>query len=313
MGNEEKKGKERLADIWQKASVVGKDLGKKVADGVQTGTKSLMESAQNTSYSLKMKKYNPVFPKQYKSREFNIPDVIAIASDVDRRTVDVCEGAIGWMNIENGLEILYLYVDFIPKSGLNFIPNAVCGEIYYVDRFQPGRYLRVDCVFSKAHEEKLAELEHIAYSLGAKSCSIEIMESKSASEMLQKKGSLKLSTTKGLGNSSIESNYSQQNTSKLSGKTTSHFEGSGEPKQPKLKWFAHDDNIQRLIEMRLDSKHTITSKVLELEGASSATMSQSVAKSIDLAIAKIGGKVNIHLENRAAEEHYSKLIYSLEF
>ena len=299
--------------MWQKASGVGKDLGKKVADSVQTGTKSLMESAQNTSYSLKMKKYNPVFPKQYKSKEFKVPDVVAIANDVDRRTVEVCEGAIGWMDVESGLEILYLYVDFIPKSGLNFIPNAVCGEIYYVDRFQPNRFLRVDCVFSKAHEEKLAELEHIAYSLGAKSCSIEIMESKSASEMSQKKGSLKFSMTKGASNSGFEANHSQQNTSRLSGKTTSHFEGIGESKQPKLKWFAHDDNIKRLIEMRLDSEHTITSKVLELEGASSATMSQSVAKSIDLAIAKIGGKVNIHLENRAAEEYYSKLVFSVEF
>ena len=74
MGNEEKKGKERLADIWQKASVVGKDLGKKVADGVQTGTKSLMESAQNTRYSLRMRMYNPVFPKQYKSKNFNRQD-----------------------------------------------------------------------------------------------------------------------------------------------------------------------------------------------------------------------------------------------
>lgn len=312
MKNDENK-KERLSDIWQKASVIGKDIGKKVADGVQTGTKTLVESAQSTSYSWRMKKYNPVFLKQYRCKDFTYPNMIAIVSDIDRRTVDVCEGAIGWMDSENGVEVLCLYDEFIPKSGIEFIPSAVRGDIYYVDRFQPKRYIRVDCVFSKAHEEKLAELEYIAYSLGAKSCSVEIVEMSSELESSQKKLGAKLNLTKGSTAEGIENSNSRKSTSKMSGKTTSYFEGSNQPKIPNLKWFAHDDSIRRLIEMRCDQEHTIKSKVLELEGASSATMSQSTARSVDLAIAKIGGKVNMRMEHKAAEEHYSKLIYSVEF
>jgi len=59
---------------------------------------------------------------------------------------------------------------------LDFVPAAICDEIYYVDAHDKKRFIKLDRVFQQSHEERLAELEHIAYSLGAKYCSIEIEE-----------------------------------------------------------------------------------------------------------------------------------------
>ena len=83
---------------------------------------------------------------------------------------------------------------------------------------------------------------------------------------------------------------------------------------PNLKWFSHDDNIKRLIDMRCGGENTIKSETLELSGSSSATMSKKTASSIDQAVDKIGGVGgNYAMEQKADRESQSKLIYIIEF
>jgi hypothetical protein len=52
---------------------------------------------------------------------------------------------------------------------------------------------------------------------------------------------------------------------------------------------------------------------LELEGSSSATMSQKTACSIDASLKKIGNKSNVTMEKQAVKENTSKLIFEIEF
>ena len=265
-----------------------------------------------------MKKYNPIFPEQYWSENFNIPNMIAIVDDAVRRDVDVCKGSIGWLNTENGIEVLYLYDEFVPQCGITFVPAAVCKEVYYVDNFDRKRFVRVDCIFGKAHEEKLAELEHIAFCLGAKSFSVEISESSSSVEIDNKKvegqRGLLIRSTSVKQSEDVEKNIHKTSVNKLNGRATTYFEGNSEPRQPQLKWFAHDEGIKRLIEMRCAKENTIKSKVLELEGSSCRTMSQEVACAVDGAIGKImNNKSNAEMEHRAKTECHSKLIYHIEF
>ena len=105
-----------------------------------------------------------------------------------------------------------------------------------------------------------------------------------------------------------KSNVSMSNSNKQSGKIISYFEGHDEPKAPSLKWFAHDDNIKGLIDMRFNK--AIKSTVLELKGASSATMSKKVACAIDN-VMKISGKIS--MESNAVKEFSKILIYEIEF
>lgn len=153
------------------------DISKKAIASVQNGAKAISEKSKNESYLRKLKKYNPLFLDTYSSESFNLPNMIMIVDDAVRRGIDVCEGSIGWISKEAGMEVMYLYDEAVELSGIQFIPTVTCDAVYYVDSFDRNKFIRTDCIFSKAHEERLAELKHIAYSLGAKSCSIEISES----------------------------------------------------------------------------------------------------------------------------------------
>jgi len=311
MENNKENGKAKAAfkDMVKKAS----DVGKKAVDGVQKGVKEISEKNKNEALLRKIKKYNPLFPEVYTSQNFNLPNMIQIVDDAVRRGVDVCEGAIGWLSTESGMEVLHLYDEAVEMSGVQFIPNVECNAIYYVDNFDRNRFIKVDCIFSRAHDERLAELKHVAHSLGAKRCSIEMVEGDSEVQSQ----SLKMGMAGGFGKLKSNESYEQSASSKRfeqrRGRVVAEFEGSESPQKPDLKWFANDDNVKRLIEMRCTSSNSIKSELLELEGSSSAAMSQKTASAIDIAISKIGTKSKFNMEKHATKENHSKLIFCVEF
>ncbi|MBE6661668.1 MAG: hypothetical protein E7606_00140 [Ruminococcaceae bacterium] len=303
------KTKEVLKGFVNKAA----DVGKKAVDGVQKGVKDIAEKNKNEAHLRKIKKYNPLFPEDYTKESFNLPNMIQIVDDAVRRGIDVCEGAIGWLSSESGMEVLHLYDEAVTMSKIQFIPNVECDAIYYVDNFDRNRFIKVDCIFSRAHDERLAELKHVAHSLGAKRCSIEMVEGDSEVQSQ----SLKMGVASGLGklksNESYEHSASSKRFEQRRGRILAEFEGNNAPQKPELKWFANDDNVKRLIEMRCTSSNSIKSELLELEGSSSAAMSQKTASAIDIAVSKIGTKSNFNMEKHATKENHSKLIFCIEF
>ena len=62
--------------------------------------------------------------------------------------------------------------------------------------------------------------------------------------------------------------------------------------------------------MRCNISNSIKSKVLELKGSASATMSQKTTCAIDTLLSIKG---NMSYEKQAIKEHSSKLIFAIEF
>jgi hypothetical protein len=309
-----KKGAEKLSNFLQKTTEVGKNA----ADNVQKSAVALSEKMKEDSYVRRMKKYNPLFPDEYHSDNFCIPNMIVIVDDAIRRGIDVCEGAIGWRSNQNGVEVLHLYDEAVSMSGIRFVPAVTCDAVYYVDSFDRNCYIRTDCIFDRAHNERMAELKHIAHMLGAKSCSVELSETTNQVNTASKRHSISedasVKSIKISSNEEYEQSSSSQNDSKWSGRITSEFKGSDTPRQPKLKWFAHDETIKRLIDARCKDINALTSETIELFGSSSATMSQNTACAIDGAISKIGGvKASSFMEANAKMEHSRKLIFHVQF
>ena len=304
---------EAVSDLGQRTS----DKGRKAIADVQAGAAALTEKTKQENYLRRLKKYNPLFPDAYSSSEFVLPKMIMLREEVERRGIDVCEGAIGWLGKESEMEVLYLYDKAVPSSGLQFVPVASSGAVYFADGFDPKRFIRTDCIFSRAHEERLAELKYVAHSLGAKSCTIEISESTTEITMSKKKASFgvgaSLHGVKASSTESAEQNASAKSLTQRSGKVSAEFEGSDKPKKPKLKWFANDDNIKRLIDMRCKGNNSIKSEILELSGTSSATMSQKTACAIDNAIGAMKVKGGSTMESQVMRENRSKLIFCVEF
>ena len=307
---DKKKSAEALSGLLQNTVAIGK----KVAADTKVGVNAMVEKSKNDSYARRLKKLNPLFPDQFKSEGFNLPNIIMIVDDAVRRGIDVCEGAIGWLSNDSGAEVLCLYDEAVEFSGIQFIPAVTCDAIYYVDSYNRNRFIRTDCIFSKAHEERMAELKHIAFCLGAKRCSIEISESTSDMQLQKKSAKMSVSFKGGSSAESMEQSYAQSGQSRRSGQNEVEFQNNDTLKAPELKWFAHDDNIKRLIEMCLEGKRVVKSETLKLAGSSSATMSQKTACTIDGAIgklAKTGGGFSMHSE--AAKEHHSTLLFHVEF
>ena len=71
------KSSKAVSDVIQKTA----EVGKKVAVSVQNSAKDLSEKAKDENYIRRMKKYNPLFPEQFKSENFNIPNMIMIVDD----------------------------------------------------------------------------------------------------------------------------------------------------------------------------------------------------------------------------------------
>ena len=301
-----KKGADAASNLLAKTA----DFGKKAVEEAQKSAIALSDKAKNDSFIRRLKKYNPLFPDVYGSPDFHYPNIIIIVEDSVRKDIDVCEGAVGWLNNDIGVETLYLHESIASNSSIQFYPAVTCDSVFYVDNFDKNRYIRTDCIFGKAHEERLAELKHVAHALGATSCSIEISESSSQINIANGKGGLNAGK---LFNAKAEAHSQQAENLQRTGKITAEFEGCNTPKKPKLKWFAQDENIKRLIDMRCKGINTIKSEVLELSGSSSATMTQKAAVAIDGTINKLGISGSYSMESQAVREIDSKLIFRVEF
>lgn len=315
---ESRKSTEILNNVKQKGTEIGKktvDLGMKTAVEMQKNAKEFADKAEAAAFERRMKKYNPLFIEKFQSEDFIFPKMIMLTDDLERRTIDVCEGAIGWTGNDSGMEVLYLYDKDVEMSGVQFVPDAKSGAIYYVDTYQTDRYVRIDCIFNKAHEEKIAELQHIAHCLGARKLLIEISESSVEEQAEKKKFELKekLGKMKVGSGESAKKETAFKETKQRTGRAEVEFAGSNEIVKPELKWFNNDENIKRLIEMRCGDNNFIKKLSLELEGSASSTMSQETAYAIDNAISKIGVKGNMSMESQAVREIHSKFILDIEF
>lgn len=300
---------EKKPSFFKKAA----DFSKRVTGGISDGIKAMSDKNKAKKLQKELEKYRPVFPEQYSDSSFHLPNMIMIIDDAVHRDVEVCQGAIGCLANKGGMEVFTLYDEYVAESKIEFVPSANCNAVYYVDNFDRNRYIRVDCIFSKAHEERLAELEHIAYSLGAKCCSIEIVESESEFNSATKKVNNESTVSDKTSKSGREVSMKQSSSNQRSGKTVTLFEGHAEPKVPTLKWFAYDDNIKRLIEMRCTEIRSVKSKTLELSGSSSAALSTKAAYAIDAALASMNNKTNVALEKQAIRENSCKLIFEVDF
>ena len=302
-----KKGTEKLSDLLQKTTSVGKNA----AESVQKGAIALSEKVKEDNFQYRLNKYNPLFPDEYNATSFVLPQLIVIVDEAVRRGIDVCEGAIGWRSIEADTEVLHLYSTATALKEIEFYPNAAIDATYYIDQFNPNRYINVDHIFNKAHEERLAELKQIAYALGAKSCTIEITESSQESNSANRSANFggKLGGIAKIG-VKADNSIASTNAKKRSGKITAVFEGSVAPQYPELKWFANDENIKNLIEMRCANPGRLKYEELTLAGSASATMTQKAAAAID---GLKGIKGSISMQSQAMVEHSSELFFTIEF
>ena len=297
--NEQKKSKAgALKGFLNKVT----DIKRGTAEKVHENALAKADKKRTNAYLKQLEKYNPVYEEAYNGN-FYMPNLLMIEDDTRRLDSEVLNCAIGWVEKGKNADVFHLFEDCIEKSGLKFLPNVQCGGLYCVDGFDKNTYLKVECIFDIVRDEKLAELKHIAQSLGAKSCAVELVVKESSTS----------SAVKIIKNAKNEAVIERGASSKRSNKGSiiAEFEGNGVPKKPTLKWFANDKNILNLIETRCSGENPEKTVSVELSGATYATMSRNTACSIDSVIGKMKGTVS--MENKVVNESESNLVFVIEF
>ncbi len=308
----------KSAEVFKTAANAVGEAGKSVIKVAKDNAQLLAERAQvmaevqqTKNKEALIKKLNPLFPDDYHSAEFKLPNLIRIVDDAVRRGIDVCEGSIGWLSTEKGVEVLHLYDEAIEFSGLKFLPAATCDSIYYVDPHNRNVFISVDCYFSSMQESRLAELQHIAYSLGAKHYWVEMVETTCNKENSLKSAIAMANVAKIQGNEEKH----EASASKSVSVAEAIFSSGRKPVEPNLCWFKNDNNVLNLIKMRCceDNQNNISIYTIELSSSNAATMSTSVAIKVDGALNSLKIGANSSFSSNSEKEHNRKMYFKLEF
>ena len=293
MDKNQEKTKKSFSNAWRKVG----DFSKKAAEE----TKKFVDQTKENIHEKRAQKYTAVTLSEFQKEDFKIPTIIKIEEDSANREFITDTEALGWIESHKDIPTLHIYSSFVEKCDIIFVPLAQRDNVYCQDNFDTSKYINHNQFFGKATEEKLAELSNISYYLGAKRCSVEILEAEIQSDSYKAQLSIK-------GSRPAKTESQNAVTNKKSGKRVSVFEGHDNPQVPELKWFAHDDNIKSLIEMRC--KKAVKSTSLELSGSSCASMSRSMACAVD-AILNVSGTFS--MEKQAVKELSDRLIFEIEF
>jgi len=315
-----KKAKQQTEQKAENISDKAKKFGSKAVSGAKEGARVVTEAAQDGRQWLRKNYYNPVFLKDYESPDYDLPKMIEIVDEDERKDIDVCEGSIGWSSKEAGLEVLHLYEEAVAVSGLLFYPVPSCDSIYYISPYDKTRFINLERYFDVVQKDKLSELAHIAHSLGAKKCQVQMYElNKTISKKSKKIGISGKKTLTPKSKVKIESTLSTGLSSEMSSERKvvlmQTFEGNAAPKRPKLQWYAHDNEIKRLIESRCAKNKLNISKEysIEISNSASLTMSTKTALMIDAALGKLGASCNFLFEGEVMNESRQRLLFEIEF
>lgn len=308
-------GKKAGEAVSAGASAVA-DAGGKAVEGIANGANAVVNAAQQFQREQQLAHYNPVFPDEYSAPDYDLPNLIIIEDEDQRKDVEVCKGSIGWLEKKDGMEILHLYEEAVPFSGLEFYPHPMCEAAYYFDSFNKDRFIQLDAYHEVIQQERVTELRNIAHALGAKECYLETYEEDhSYAHSKQSKGGSVSSKISAIGNSSgsASQEVSDDQTQKRTVIYSQVFEGNDNPSRPELNWFKKDKEINSLIEARCSQENTLKEYSILIDTASSLGMSVSRAAKLDNALKGVKVKSNFSFEDEIRNESRRKLVYNIKF
>ncbi len=132
-----------------------------IADRLHAGREAAQRKAD-------LERLKPLFPEDFESTGFVMPKMIRV-DEIDRPHAEnaVCEGSIGFRTVHDDMSVITIYRNHIENFDLSFYPELENG-VYYVDPCDRDHYISLDDYFSFMKMQRVAELQRIAQSLGAK-------------------------------------------------------------------------------------------------------------------------------------------------
>lgn len=312
--------KELGESVAEVAAEAGGTVAGKVAAAGGTVAERAKEGARlavDAQLEARRRKYAPVFPDEFWSPDYDLPNMVIIEDEDKRKGIDVCEGAIGWLTkASSGMEVLHLYHVFADESGLSFHPLVQMGAVYIRDPSGLDRFLDLESLYREIQKEKMSELQHVAYCLGAKYCKLEMRETQVSDSKRSKRirASMKQVGTASESDS-VSVDCSEQVSEDRRMLFERHLSGSDEVRRPPLNWYRNDREINDLIEMRCsdDSTNAIHDYVVNIDCRSSATLAQTRASEIDSALKGLKVSIGTSLEEECYRESRQTMVFTVLF
>lgn len=167
------KAKANVAMVGEKTKLSAAVVSEKVND---IGTTIADAKFEHDRVSLA-----PFFPAMLDEAEFSMPTIIRVVEDDKRINNRACYGAIGFADSvrERGEVVKYMTClkNTLAEFGINLVPEKVPG-FYYVNPYKKNEYINIDSYFDIMKHARVAELKHIAQSLGAKHFKVEFLGEK---------------------------------------------------------------------------------------------------------------------------------------
>lgn len=290
-----------------------------VGAAISSGASAASEKAARAIRDQKERLYNPLFAEDYFSTGFDMPKLVVIADEDARKGVEVCDGAIGWLNTRRIPEIIFMYEEFVPRSNVRFSPRPMCGGVYYRHPFESDLYLQVKDYLKICKRDQLTELKNIACLLGAVHCSVEVHREKG---LLGSVGASRNSHAQAkVGKERASTDVSQALDASCASNETLNivmsesFEPGATPQRPELQWFAHDNEILSLIEKRCNPNAggVLSSYSIDITASTSSTISIDLASSIDASLGAAKVKAGNSLAAGLKKEEKKHFVYKIEF
>ena len=259
-----------------------------------------------------LERLKPMFQEDFQEDEFVLPKMIRVAGiDKDHADSAACKGSVGYKSVMDDMSVVTIFRDYIDNFGLTFYPDLENG-VYYVDPCDRDHYIALDDYFSFMKMQRVAELQRIAQSLGAKHFRV---VSREKTEAMASNSIDAAASVKAVGQGgSVGYSHSDGSSSMTSMSIEAEMRFPGHaPIKPELHYLKKEINVINLIEMRMDSLSPLQHQHFSIEMINSSGIKVKDAIKIDAMMKAMKISANTNIVSDAQNEAKRTLEYEIEF
>ncbi len=259
-----------------------------------------------------LERLKPLFQEDFKEDEFVLPKMIRVAG-IDKAHADsaACKGSVGYRTVMDDMTVVTIFRDFIDNFGLTFYPELENG-VFYVDPCDRDHYISLDDYFSFMKMQRVAELQKIAQSLGAKHFRV---ISRERTEAMSSSSVDAATSVKAAGqgvNAAYSHSVSNSSMTSMSIEAEMRFPGHA-PIRPDLHYLKKEINVTNLIEMRMDPLSPLEHQHFSIEMINSSGIKVKDAVKIDAMMKAMKVSASTSIVAEAQNEARRMLEYEIEF
>ena len=259
-----------------------------------------------------LERLKPMFQEDFKEDEFVLPKMIRVA-EIDKAHAEslACKGSVGYKTVMDDTSMVTIFRNFIDTLGLTFYPELDNG-VYYVDPCDRDHYIALEDYFSFMKMQRVAELQRIAQSLGAKHFRV---SSREKTETVSSSSIDAAASVKAIGQSGgagYSHNAANSSMTSMSIEAEMRFPGH-DPIRPELHYLKKEINVINLIEMRMDPLSPLQHQHITIEMINSSGLKVKDAAKIDAMFKAIKLSANTSIVSEAQNEAKRILEYDIEF